>query len=159
LPRSPFWLSHHEPADYGRCVRAFGLHVCARCLGVYPVLFAALGLQIAYRAPLGEPYDLWVALALALPVPAVVDWARGRWRPKSGTNALRLFTGGLLGAALARSLYLHLRRPGHPLAMAQLLGLLAIAAAVEGVRLWQRHRPEPSKGSSVQSSERSNREP
>lgn len=156
-PATPLWISHHEPADYGRCVRVGALHVCARCLGVYPVLFSALALQVAARAALRYPWDLWVALAL--PIPALVDWALGRFRPSSGSNARRLLTGALLGAALARSLYLHVRRPGHPLAMGQFLALLAAAAAVEGARLWRRRRSDPSPSSPVETSERGEREP
>jgi uncharacterized membrane protein len=151
-PVTPLWISHHRPEHYGRCVRLAGLHVCARCLGVYPMLFAALALQIAFRAALRGPWDPW--MALALPVPALVDWALGRFRPASGTNARRLLTGALLGASLARTLYLHLRWPGHPLAMAQFLALLAAAVVVEGARLWRRRRPDPSLGSPVDPSER-----
>ncbi len=156
-PATPLWLSHHEPANYGRCVRLAGLHVCARCLGVYPVLFAALALQVAFRASLRGTWDSWVAWVL--PLPALVDWAQGRFRPSSGTNARRLLTGALLGAALSRSLYLHLRRPGHPLAMAQFLGLAVAAAAIEGIHLWRRRRGDPAASSPVEPLERGEREP
>ena len=43
-------------------------------------------------------------------------------------------TGMLLGLSLGRTLYLHLVRPGHPLAMTQLLGLAAVALGVELAR-------------------------
>jgi len=160
LRRTPLWLSHHEPAHHARCMRLLGLQLCARCLGVYSALFATLSLEVAVRAPARMPYDGWIAFAL--PVPAVLDWARGRWRPQSGTNGLRLFTGALLGVALGRTLYLHLRQPGHPLAMAQFLALAAFAAVVEGGCLWRRRspgRPDRSPRSPVQPSDRSDREP
>lgn len=96
---------------------------------MYPVLFGALALQIATRASMVHPWDLWVAWLL--PVPAVLDWARGRFRPESGTNFIRFLTGVLLGVALGRTIYLHLREPLHPLAMKQLFAILGVAAAVE----------------------------
>lgn len=114
---TPFFLSHHSPAEYDRCWRVGGLHLCARCLGLYPVLVAAVALQVAWRAPLTHPLD-W-PLALPLVLPAVLDWAASRFWPVWGSNALRTLTGVLLGLALGRSLYVHLRAPFPPLLLAQ----------------------------------------
>lgn len=144
MERTPFLLSHHSPADYHRCVRVGGWHVCARCLGLYPVLFAALAAQIALRAPLSHSWDSLIAFAL--PLPGLIDWARGRLWPLSGSNAGRLITGVLLGLSLARTLYLHLRAPWNPTTTAQMAGFLLIAAAVELVA-WRRRastRKDPS---------------
>ncbi len=112
--------------------------VCSRCLGLYPLLFGLIAAQIALRAPMSWLGDIFVALVL--PLPALVDWGRGRFNPRTGTNALRLATGLLLGAALARTLYLHMRVPFHGLAALQ-LGLLLVSAA--GVELAVRLRPRP----------------
>ena len=105
----PFWLSHHHPDEYVRTLKLGPLRVCARCLGTYPTLFAALAAQIATRAPLEWRFDGPFSLGLLLP--ALVDWALGRFRPKAGSNAVRLITGVLLGMALGRTLYVHLRSP------------------------------------------------
>ncbi len=135
--RTPFFLSHHRPSDYHRCVRVGGLHLCARCLGLYPVMFATIAAQIALEAPLSWPYDAYVAFLL--PAPAVLDWARGRFDPLSGSNPWRMGTGLLLGLSLGRTIYLHLVHPGFPVSMAQLGAIGAIAAVVE-LAAWRRGR-------------------
>ncbi len=121
-----FWLSHHPPEELDRCYRIGGIHVCARCLGTYPVLFGAIAWQLSQRWPLAHPLDVPVAVALVLP--ASLDWAFGRFQPHRFPNAWRTFTGLLLGLGLARSLFIHLQRP-FPLA------LLAQALVVTGVAL------------------------
>lgn len=129
MRESPFFLSHHRPGEHHRCVAIGGLRVCARCLGVYPVLFVLLAAQIAGRAPMTSSLDL--AVGFLVPLPALLDWARGRFNPRSGSNGLRFLTGFLLGVSLSRTLYLHLRSPGHPLAMAQFASLALAALLVE----------------------------
>ncbi len=121
-----YWLSHHPPSELDRCYRVGRFHVCARCLGTYPVLLVGLLGQIFLRAPLSLAAD--VPLSVGLVLPATLDWALGRFGPHRGSNAWRTFTGALLGLGLSRSLFIHLQRP-FPLA------LLAQAAVVMGVAL------------------------
>ena len=104
-----FWLSHHHAEEYNRTYLLGGVRVCARCLGTYPVMLAAMGVLIRLRAPLVWPWDVPVVLGLTLP--ALVDWAVGRFRPAGGSNAVRTLTGVLLGLALGRSLSVHVQRP------------------------------------------------
>lgn len=111
------WLSHQTPAELHRAWSIGGVHVCARCLGVYPVLLLGITLQFVMRAPLQLPGE--VAAGLLLTLPAVLDWAYGRFRPHAGSNAWRSANGALLGMALARSLYVHFQRPWPPLLVAQ----------------------------------------
>ncbi len=106
---TPFWLSHHHPDELDRCWRLGGWHVCARCLGTYPVLALALVAQFAEHAPLTHPLDLPVGVALV--VPATLDWAWGRFHPHAFGNLWRSATGVALGLGLARSLFIHLQRP------------------------------------------------
>jgi uncharacterized membrane protein len=145
--QTPFLLSHHYERDFGRCVRVFGLHLCARCLGLYPTLLAVIGVQIAVRAPLELPGDWWAAFLL--PLPAMVDWARGRFDPTTGTTLTRMGSGLLLGIGLGRTLYLHMRRPGFALTMAQLGVLLAIFLVVEILVRIRRARSDPKGTSGV----------
>lgn len=119
-----FWLSHHFPEEYARCYRFGALHVCARCLGTYPVLVAMLLFQFANHAPLTHPLDLPVGVGLVLP--ATLDWAYGRFAPGAGFNLWRSLTGVLLGLGLGRSLFIHLQQPLPPV----LLGQAAVVTLV-----------------------------
>ncbi len=121
-----FWLSHHREHDYNRTYAAGRWRVCARCVGTYPVLVAAIVVQAHQRAAIGWPAD--PVIALALPVPALIDWAIGRFRPLAGSNLLRTSTGVLLGLSLGRTLYIHFRSPFHGWLVAQLA--LCVSAAI-----------------------------
>jgi uncharacterized membrane protein len=123
-----FWLSHHHPDELDRCYRVGPLHVCARCLGTYPVLFAALAVQFALHASLASSLD--VSVGLALVAPATLDWAYGRFHPHRFSNPWRTFTGVLLGLGLGRSLFIHLQQPFPTVLIAQLLGVTAVAVPV-----------------------------
>ncbi len=124
----PFWLSHHHDDELNRCYRLGGVYVCARCLGTYPVLFAAMAAQFALKAPLSHPLD--VPLVLALTLPALADWAYGRFRPQSGTNLIRTLTGIALGLALGRTLFVHVQKPLPPALLAQAALVTAVAGPV-----------------------------
>ncbi|MGA9522689.1 MAG: DUF2085 domain-containing protein [Myxococcaceae bacterium] len=132
---SPFWLSHHHPEEYGRTLRIGGVRVCARCLGTYPALFTVLALQFALSMPLMWPGD--EALAVVLLLPALLDWAHGRFRPSSGSNAWRFATGVLLGIALGRTLFVHLQRP-FPRALLVQAGLVTAVALPVIFATWRR---------------------
>lgn len=134
-----FWLSHHRPHELHRCYRLGAVHVCARCLGTYPVMFAAIGAQLAFKAPLEHALD--VPLSIALVLPATLDWAAGRLQPHRFKNLWRTTTGVLLGLGLARSLFIHLQRP-LPLALlgqgivVTVIALPVIFAAYRQNRRW-----------------------
>ena len=125
-----FWLSHHHPEEYNRTYLLGGVRVCARCLGTYPVMLAVMVLLLRLRAPLTWRWD--VPGVLGLTGPALVDWAWGRFHPSAGSNAVRTFTGVLLGMALGRSLSIHLRSPLPPVLVWQ----AALVAAVALPVLW-----------------------
>ncbi len=133
-----FWLSHHHPDEYNRTYLFGGVRVCARCLGTYPVMLGALVALFALRAPLQWRLD--VPVVLGLTVPALADWAWGRFRPAAGSNAVRTLTGVLLGLALGRSLYVHLQQPLPAVLLAQ--GALVTAVALPVIlATYQRPRP------------------
>ncbi|ADO73214.1 DUF2085 domain-containing protein [Stigmatella aurantiaca] len=133
-----FWLSHHRQEEYNRTYEVGGVRLCARCLGTYPVLLAVLGALFALRAPVAWAWDVPVVLGLTLP--ALVDWALGRFRPAGGHNAVRTLTGVLLGAALGRSLYIHVQRPLPAVLLAQAALVTAVALPVI-LATYRRPRP------------------
>jgi uncharacterized membrane protein len=120
-----FWLSHHHEEEYNRTYVLGGVRVCARCLGTYPVLLAVMVGLFKVRAPLSWQWDVPVVLGFTLP--ALVDWAVGRFRPAGGSNAVRTLTGVLLGVALGRSLFVHFQRPLPPVLVWQ-AALVAVVA-------------------------------
>jgi uncharacterized membrane protein len=126
-----FWLSHHHPSEFSRCYRLFDVHVCARCLGVYPVLFAALVIQFSLGAPLSHRLD--VVGSAVLTVPALGDWAYGRLHPTRGNNGWRTLTGALLGVALGRTLFVHFQKPFPDSLVIQ--GALVVAVTVPVILL------------------------
>ncbi|QSQ28040.1 DUF2085 domain-containing protein [Pyxidicoccus parkwayensis] len=133
-----FWLSHHHPDEYNRTYAVGGVRVCARCLGTYPVMFLSMVGLFALRAPREWHWDIPVVLALTLP--ALVDWAVGRFRPASGSNAVRTLTGVLLGLALGRSLQVHVQRPLPAVLLAQAALVTAVAVPVI-LATYRRPRP------------------
>ncbi len=133
-----FWLSHHPPDELDRCYRFGALHVCARCLGTYPVMFAGIALQLALQAPLEHPLD--VPLCVALVLPATLDWALGRFQPHRFSNPWRTATGVLLGLGLARSLFIHLQRPLPVALIAQAFVVTGIALPVILASYWRKRR-------------------
>ncbi len=133
-----FWLSHHPPDELDRCYRLGAVHVCARCLGTYPVMFAAIVAQVALRFPLEHPLD--VPLCVALVLPATIDWALGRFDPHRFSNAWRTLTGIFLGLGLGRSLFIHLQRPMPTALVAQGLVVTGIALPVIFIAYRQKRR-------------------
>lgn len=133
-----FWLSHHREDEYNRTYVLGRVRVCARCLGTYPVLAAVLVGLFALRAPLVWKWDVPVVLGLTLP--ALVDWALGRFRPSGGSNAVRTLTGVLLGAALGRSLQVHFEQPLPAVLLAQAALVTAVAIPVI-LATYRRPRP------------------
>ena len=123
-----FWLSHHHDDELNRTYAFGSVRVCARCLGTDPVLFAVFFVQFALRAPLSVEHETPIVIALTLP--ALIDWAYGRFRPQSGSNAVRTVTGILLGLALARTLFVHVQRPLPPALLAQLALVTVVAGPV-----------------------------
>lgn len=91
-----YLLAHHPPSEFHRCyapvIAGRRIHVCARCLGVYPGIAAGF---LAYVL-LPWSYDPVLVVAL-LPLPALVDWSVTTFREWSGYNPVRTTTGALLG--------------------------------------------------------------
>lgn len=71
LPDTPMWLSHHWPPDYDRCAVVAGLHVCRRCLVLYPLALVA-GIAISIGGWWDHGWDPWVLWLF--PLPGVVEF-------------------------------------------------------------------------------------
>jgi uncharacterized membrane protein len=125
---TPFWLSHHAPSDYARCVRFGRWHICARCLGTYSTLACALVWQFVSHCSLEYAFD--VAAVLALTLPATLDWAYGVRYPHRFSNGWRIATGVGLGLALGRTLFIHFQRPFPPVLVAQAVLVATVALPV-----------------------------
>lgn len=90
-----YLLSHHPPSEYHRCyspsVGGRRIHVCARCLGVYP------GIVVGILTAMFLLNDVPLALVALLPLPALCDWGLTTFRSARGYNAVRTITGASLG--------------------------------------------------------------
>jgi uncharacterized membrane protein len=132
---APFWLTHHTPDGFNRCVAVGPLRVCARCLGTYPTALLLMGWQWLKKDwQVSSSDTVFVALAA---MPALVDWAFGQFYPQRGTNLWRVLTGVGLGLGIGRALFLHLREPlGRPMQVL-LIESLAVAVPVLAWRWWR----------------------
>jgi uncharacterized membrane protein len=122
-------LAHHRREEADRCVQLplgpLRIALCARCLGLYPTLVAALLVQAALAPPpLGAAE--WL---LCLPglFPALLDWGLGWLGRRRGSNAMRVATGIALGISLGRGAWLYLHDARSEVFWVQ-LGLLALGA-------------------------------
>lgn len=94
------FLSHHGPSELHHCYvlpLKRPLHLCARCLGLYPILVAVVAVEGS-----GWVLDLprrwfWTFLLVA---PAVIDWSRARLFGSPGRNDVRTMTGASAGLGL-----------------------------------------------------------
>jgi hypothetical protein len=130
---SPLWLSHHHPADYGRCVLIGATRVCRRCLVLYPITFVVLALA---RAGVRWPASLDPLLLVLLPLPAVAEFlaehlGMGGYRPR-----LQLAATVPLGVALGVAFDRYLDRQTDPLfwGVVVVYGGACFAALLVGAR-------------------------
>jgi len=71
LADTPMWLSHHWPDQYDRCAVVGGLHICRRCLVLYPLaLVAGIAIGVGSWWPHSiDPWVLWL-----FPLPGVIEF-------------------------------------------------------------------------------------
>jgi uncharacterized membrane protein len=131
-----FLLAHHWPPELNRCyqgwIRNKPVWICARCLGLYPLLLLFLGIQFWMNITPGWWDVLWLYL---LPLPALLDWGSGFWKEKQGSNRQRTLTGALLGVSLSRMIFLHMVNPfSFPVVIQWIeLGCMVLLIAVIGM--------------------------
>lgn len=143
-------LAHSYRGDVSRCVklpvaRGKSVAICARCLGLYPTLFAMIAVQIGVEPRPSEVLDWWITIAGVCP--ALVDWGLSRLSIWSGSNLSRTITGMLAGGALSRSLYLYFREPVNEVLGVQLMLVCFCVLAVEIARQFQISSIDPPNGS------------
>lgn len=96
----PYLLSHHLPSEWYRCYSPviFGrqIHVCARCLGIYPGILVALVASL-FATGLAHSPTAAIAIVLVFPLPTLLDWTATTFTDRRGYNAVRTGTGLLLG--------------------------------------------------------------
>jgi uncharacterized membrane protein len=107
-------FSHHPVHQLNRCYRVhFGsrsLFICARCMGLYPVL--AVALVVSLSAGPGWGVSPWVMALFC--VPALVDWGVARIGLAEGVNTVRIATGALAGLGFGLGLPGYFRNPSDP---------------------------------------------
>lgn len=100
-----YLLSHHLPSEYHRCyspaIAGRRVHICARCLGIYPGIVAGF---LAYFF-LFRDYSP-VLLVAILPLPALLDWSVTTFTGRDGSNIVRTATGVALGCGYGLGLSL-----------------------------------------------------
>ncbi len=129
-------LAHHRREDRDRCLHlplgGYRLALCARCLGFYPTLAAAIALQAWLGLPPLPAADWWFCISGLFP--ALLDWGLAWLGRRRGSNAMRVATGILLGISLGRGFWLYLHDLKSEVFWVQ-IGLLAVGAlAFELVR-------------------------
>ena len=136
---SPLWLSHHYPADYGRCVLIGGAQVCRRCLVLYPIMFVVLGLALA---GVRWPRSLDPVLLVLLPLPAVADFLAEHLAARGYRPRLQVPATVPLGMALGVGFDRYLDRQTDPLfwGVVVVYGGACFAALLVGAR--RRQSPE-----------------
>ena len=106
LPDTPMWLSHHWPSGYDRCAVVGGLHVCRRCLVLYPVaLVTGIALSIGSWWPHGV--DIWVLWLF--PLPGVIEFVLDNLGviDYSPVRQMVLSAAGAVAAGVGYVRYLH----------------------------------------------------
>ena len=125
-----FSISHHHPHQYNRCYRLGKLHVCARCLGLYPILITLIILQFYVTVP--QKYEN--IIIFILPLPAIIDWASNFIFDLKGFNWLRTLTGFLLGIGLSRLIWLHIKNPFNKISLKALFLYVLVVSFVISVK-------------------------
>ncbi|MGH9037621.1 MAG: hypothetical protein ACRD0O_17830 [Acidimicrobiia bacterium] len=130
---TPMWMSHHDPADYGRCVLIGRNRVCRRCLVLYPVAFLVLALA---RAEIRWPTSLDAVLLVLLPLPAVAEFMAENLGALAYRPRRQVAVTVLLGAALGVGFDRYLDRQTDPLfwGVVVVYGGACFAALLVGAR-------------------------
>lgn len=135
---TPMWLSHHWPEDYDRCVVIGGLHVCRRCLVLYPLALVA-GLAVSIGSWWDHSLDPWVLWLF--PLPGVIEFVLDNlrvisYRPR---RQVILSAGGAVAAGIGYVRYLDDHTDALAWTVLAVYTAVTLSAAIVG-GLWRRRR-------------------
>lgn len=123
--RTPLWLSHHWPEHDDRCVHIGRLHICRRCLVLYPLTLATVVVVAVLDVPFGGSV---IAAMWLLPLPMVLEWIAEHAGRASYSPSRQVAFAALAAPALGLALAEHLRHPFTPAAVAPVLCYAAVCA-------------------------------
>lgn len=146
LPDTPMWLSHHWPPQYDRCAVVAGLHVCRRCLVLYPLALVA-GVAVSMGGWWDHRWDPWILWLF--PLPGVVEFMLDNlgvisYRPR---RQVVLSAAGALAAGVGYVRYLDDLTDPLVWSVVAVYTAACLSAAVVG-GLWRRRAERSSKPSS-----------
>lgn len=102
---TPMWLSHHWPDAYDRCAVVGGMHICRRCLVLYPLaLVTGIVVSIGSWWPSDlDPWVLWL-----FPLPGVIEFVLDNLKVirYSPVRQMVLSAGGAVAAGVGYTRYL-----------------------------------------------------
>lgn len=102
---TPMYLSHHWPDQYDRCAVVGGLHICRRCLVLYPVaLVTGVLISLGSWWPDGlNPLVLWL-----FPLPGVIEFVLDNLRLVDYSPVRQIWLSGLgaIAAGVGYSMYI-----------------------------------------------------
>jgi hypothetical protein len=127
---SPMWLAHHHPDQYERCVTLGTLHVCRRCLVLYP-----LAVLCAVLVLLTDPPPSWsIAAMWLLPAPVMVEWVGEHLGRLPHSPRRQVVLTALAAPALGTALAWHAVSPFELAAIAPMAtwALVGLASALVG---------------------------
>ena len=130
---TPMWLSHHWPDAYDRCAVVGGMHICRRCLVLYPVaLVAGVLISIGSWWPDGlNPWVLWL-----LPLPGVIEFVLDNLGviDYSPVRQMWLSGAGAIAAGVGYSMYIQDTFDGTVWTVVGVYTAVCVAAVVIGHR-------------------------
>lgn len=128
---TPMYLSHHWPEEYDRCQVVRGLHICRRCLVLYPLaivtaVVVGLGSWWSHR---WDPWVLWL-----MPLPGVIEFVADNLRliAYSARRQVVLSASGAFAAGVGYVRYLDNTTDGLVWTVVFTYGGMCLAAALIG---------------------------
>ena len=102
---TPMWLSHHWPEQYDRCAVVGGMHICRRCLVLYPLALVS-GVVISLGSWWPHDLDPWVLWLF--PLPGVIEFVLDNLRKISyvARRQMVLSSAGAIAAGVGYVRYL-----------------------------------------------------
>lgn len=121
---TPLWLSHHHREQRDRCIRVGRLHVCRRCLIVYPIVVATAAICAVIGVAGSVAATVVVAVSL---VPFIVDWCADHLGMASYSARRSALVSAVGAVGLGLALGIHARSPLDPWTIAPVVVVCVVA--------------------------------